>query len=568
MQHPIPNTKTSSWKLFLYLGLFLFFIVNLLQAVLTEVSADEAYYFMYGEHLDWGYFDHPPMVGLMTHIGNMLFNGNLSVRFITIVLSVLTASIIWKSIGEAHPDKDKVLVFLTILFSIVMFNLYGFITAPDGALLFFSACFFLEYKRFLQHNVLKASLLLGILMAAMIYSKYHALLLLAFVVLSNLSLLKDKRFWLSCVVAVLLLMPHVIWQFDNGFPSLKYHLIQRNSAFQWKYLIEYLPNQLLVFNPFTFGAMVYVLFKHKSNDCFERTLRFVIVGFLAFFALTAFRGHVEPHWTMVCMIPFVVLLYRYSQIDAQLLKYIKRFILPSLLLILAMRILLITPVAKHFGFYGNKTYYQAIEKVAGDRPVLFNTSYQEPSLYHFYTGKESATLRSAWLRATQFDLWQFDNHFIGRPVFFCAPWGDSKVFQIDGVEFRGLFADTFLSANRLNIDLKLVSPANLPVLHYGDTITVDFSIENPLPAAIPFKDNDFSIQLYALYEKGYKLRNCHYNTIGEIKGKAVINGRLQTVVDENIPAGKQQFTICLGDNHTYYDNDACYYEIFIEKSSR
>ena len=42
----------------------IWFIVNLLQGIFTEIQEDEAYYALYGEHLAWGYFDHPPMVGL------------------------------------------------------------------------------------------------------------------------------------------------------------------------------------------------------------------------------------------------------------------------------------------------------------------------------------------------------------------------------------------------------------------------------------------------------------------------------------------------------------------------
>ena len=73
---------------------------------------------------------------------------------------------------------------------------------------------------------------------------------------------------------------------------------------------------------------------------FERGLRFILIGFFFFFWLMAFRGHVEPHWTIVCVIPAVVLVYRRALIDEKLRKYNKWFILPSLLLVLVLRILL------------------------------------------------------------------------------------------------------------------------------------------------------------------------------------------------------------------------------------
>ena len=211
-----------------------------------------------------------------------------------------------------------------------MFNIYGFVTTPDASLILFSSLFLLVYQHYLQNNTWKNALLMGLFMALMVYSKYHAFLLLGLILLSNLKLLKDGKFWVACLLALALLMPHILWQIHADFPSFRYHLSGRNEPFRWSYFWEYLPNQLLIFNPFTFGAVVYVLCKDSiyrtgqrrkcsafdeindmhSNQVFERGLKFILIGFFFFFWLMAFRGHVEPHWTIVCMIPAVVLVYR------------------------------------------------------------------------------------------------------------------------------------------------------------------------------------------------------------------------------------------------------------------
>ena len=322
-----------NWRVCLYCGIFIWFVINLLQGIFTEITEDEAYYALYGEHLAWGYFDHPPMVGLMTFLGGLLFSGNLGVRFFTVIATTLSLLVTWKIIGESKPDGRKVLLFFILVFSVLMLNVYGFVTTPDIGLLLFSASFLLVYQKYLEDNSWRHALLLGVLMAAMVYSKYHAFLLLGLVVLSNLKLLKDGKFWVACLLALVLLMPHLLWQYDNGFPSFKYHLVQRGEPFRWSYFFEYLPNQLLIFNPLTFGAAVYVLIKHKPIDRFERSLHFVCIGFFFFFFLMTFRGHVEPHWTIVCSIPIIVLVYRKCLIDDKLKKYVRRFVLPSLVLI-------------------------------------------------------------------------------------------------------------------------------------------------------------------------------------------------------------------------------------------
>ena len=120
--------STDKWKICLFIGILAWFVINLLQGVFTEINEDEAYYVMYGEHLAWGYYDHPPMVGLMAFLSNILFSGTLGLRFCTVLISTLTLIVIWKTIRETAPDTEKVSLFLILAFSIVMLNVYGFNT--------------------------------------------------------------------------------------------------------------------------------------------------------------------------------------------------------------------------------------------------------------------------------------------------------------------------------------------------------------------------------------------------------------------------------------------------------
>ena len=572
--------KIFNWRFCLCCGIFIWFVINLLQGIFTEIQEDEAYYALYGEHLAWGYYDHPPMVGLMTFLSSLLFSGTLGVRFFTIITSCLSLWVMWKvtqvpelvegpSIIQEIADqvrndakKKSPLLFFVIACSIVMFNIYGFVTTPDASLILFSALFLLVYQRYLEDKSWKNALLMGLFMALMIYSKYHAFLLLGLIVLSNLKLLKDGKFWGACLLALVLLTPHILWQVNNDFPSFKYHLAGRNEAFRWSYFLEYLPNQLLIFNPFTFGAVVYVLIKDRNCvrippaslkrgiGVFERGLKFILIGFFFFFWLMAFRGHVEPHWTIVCVIPMVVLIYRKALVDEKLKKYIKWFILPSLLLVLAFRILLMTPLADRFGYHGKEQYYKAIEQTAGDRPVVFQGSFQQPALYHYFTGKESSTLKSYYDRMTQYDLWQFDKAWIGKPVFICGPVNErSESYQVNGVKLEGFLTDDFSSANRLvtTFEIKNAISGETPVFHPGDTIHIDFSVYNPCDAPIDFHHKDFGMIIKAHYLPGDEISYCTYPDIKEFEAHSTYHGQLYTVIGENISMGTHRFNLGIGD---------------------
>ena len=586
--------KIFNWRFCLCCGIFIWFVLNLLQGIFTEIQEDEAYYALYGEHLAWGYFDHPPMVGLMTFLSSIFFSGTLGVRFFTIVASCLSLWVMWLiAIGRPFdglrdlnltstikakvvepvetPTWKNVFLFFVLTCSIVMFNIYGFVTTPDSSLILFSALFLLVYQHYLQDNTWKNALLMGLTMALMVYSKYHAFLFLGLIVLSNLKLLKDGKFWIACLLALALLTPHILWQVNNGFPSFRYHLAGRNEAFRWSYFLEYLPNQLLIFNPFTFGAVVYVLIKSKKtssppidsfqrtslprNDMhgklvFERGLKFILIGFFFFFWLMAFRGHVEPHWTIVCVIPMVVLAYRKALVDKKLRKYTKFVILPSLLLVLTLRILLLTPLADRFGYHGKEKHYKAVEQVAGDRPMVYQGSFQQAALYHYFTGKESSPLQSYYDRMTQYDLWQFDKAWIGKPVFICGHVdGRSETYQVGNVEIEGFLTDDFSSANRLVTTFEITNAGSdkTPVFHHGDTIRVDFSIYNPCEAPIDFQHKDFGMVIKGHYLPGDAFSYCFHQKITEIDPKASYQGQLYTIVNEEIPLGEHLFNLGIGD---------------------
>jgi hypothetical protein len=304
-----------------------------------------------------------------------------------------------------------------------------------------------------------------------------------------------------------------------------------------------------------------------GNLVFERGLKFILIGFFFFFWLMAFRGHVEPHWTIVCVIPVVVLVYRKALVDENLRKYTNYFILPSLLLVLAFRILMLTPLADRFGYHGKEPYYRAIEQVAGDCPVVFRGSFQQPALYHYFTGKESSTLQCYYDRITQYDLWQFDKAWIGKPVFVCGHINErSETYHVNDMEIEGFLCENFNTANRLVTTFEITNAGTekTPVFHHGDTIRIDFALFNPCEAAIDFQHKDFAKGINAHYLPGDAFSYCRYNKITEIGPQATYQGQLYTIVNEDISLGKHLFNLGIGDRISSFVTEESGIEIMIE----
>lgn len=530
----------------LIIMLMAWFVINLIQAVFMEIISDEAYYGLYARNLAWGYFDHPPMVALFIKISSIFFKGNLGIRFMTLLINIATIILIWKILDYKKPDSSVIFTFFIIAGSISLFTAYGVITTPDVPLLFFTALFLLSYKRFITEHKWGYVLLLALSMACLMYSKYQAVLVIGFVILSDLKLLKSFKFWMAVVLAVIIYIPHIIWQFNNHFPSLQYHLLDRSEEFRWVYLLEYLPNQLAVFNPFVLFAVAWIMIKYKPENQFNRSLYILILGFIGFFWLSAFRGHVEPHWSTACSIPMIILITEKSRENPKLLRYIKRYILPSILLLLIIRVFLMvdSKFNRYLGYSGKEKKYKSIESVAGDLPVIFNGSFQRPSLYPFFTGKRATVISSIYSRQTEFDIWQFEKMYNNKPAFICVEAeGKSHVYGEGNTKFSGFFTDSLRTVTRMKIEYKLSDK----FLRSGESVKIPFTIQNPYEYEVNFNDQEFPVEICLVLLKGenkYLLPVSLSLPVEKIASRA-LTGRELSVIIPDFPQGKYRLGITL-----------------------
>ncbi|OFY27987.1 MAG: hypothetical protein A2X17_00425 [Bacteroidetes bacterium GWF2_41_61] len=536
----LPDGKKGVKSIFIAI-LIIWFLINLIQSVTTDVIRDEAYYHFYSQNLSWGYFDHPPAVALMIKISSLLFNNELSIRFITLLLQIITLSLIWKIIEDKNASKSDVLSFFGISAAVVMFVVYGFITTPDSPLLLFTALFLLSYKRFLEKDGFVNCLLLTISMAALIYSKYQGGLIILLVIISNPKLLLNYRFWLSGIAALLLLAPHIFWQLDNDFPSLKYHTTGRSKPFKIGYFLEYLPNQLANFNPFILGVISYIIFKFKPEGDFRRGLYFIIVGMILFFWGTTFRGHVEPQWTIAASIPMIILIYEFSRKSLKIQKYLRGFVYPSIILLLIFRVILTQDsLPIKLEFYNQQRWAQELKEIVGDRAVIFSDGYQRPSVYKFYAKSDAFTVNSIYYRQNQYDLYEYKNNFFDRDIAIVTDRYDSlsQAFPIldkDTIWLR--FSNYLVLTSDIDIIFKIPKHS---IFSQSKEYVSKISLVNKNERDIPFNDKNFPVSLHlVLIEKGkkYSVQAFFDKEITGIKNRESINCTIKFSIPEDIPSG-------------------------------
>ena len=520
-------------------------LLSVIQAANTELFDDEAYYWVYSRFLDWGYFDHPPMIAALIKAGYAIFHNELGVRIFIIALN--TATIFF--VQQLTCKKDDRL-FYAVALSIAVAQVGGILAVPDIPLLFFVVLFFWLYQRFLQNTNVINSLLLGICMACMLYSKYHGVLVIAFTLLSNVKLFANRYTWLAGLVCLLLFAPHLYWQYQHNFPSIQYHLFERNASnYRFAFTTEYILGQIAFAGPVIGWILLWAAFRYQTVSHLERAMKYTLAGIYIAFLISSYKGRVEANWTVAAFIPLMGLSHRYLVKNYQLQKWLYRSIPITLLLLLGIRLYIMSwfpPVSwiKRNEFHGNREWTIAMQKKAGGLPVVFIDTYQRASKYWFYTGMPAFSMNSPYYRRNNFNMWPIEDSLIGKAVYMDVPQDNDyfrRIFKPHGWPFphdgvqagyysfsRVLFTSINCSVSDEHI-LRLTTKTSIPE-NYRALFQQPAYSETPIWLAI-YEDGDV---------KTFINTN---TTVKKLTGK---NLRLSINIPSALSAGDYTGRLCIG----------------------
>ncbi|WP_152285487.1 ArnT family glycosyltransferase [Flavicella marina] len=491
-------------------------LLNILQSYSTELLQDEAYYWMYSKYLDWGYFDHPPLVAIYIFVSDFLFSDELGVRFISAIQYSLTVYLLWTLIDIPNKYKYGQLFLLTVL-STFLFNVYGFITVPDTPLLFFMAIYLIAYKNILSTGRSKHYVLLSVAIAGLLYSKYTGILIVFFTVLSNLQLLKNKKFWLSVVGVVLLFCPHLFWQYNNDFPSIRYHLYERTSGrtYRMDYTIMHFVNQIAIIG-FTFPIIYLAFYKNlKNKDLFQKALNYIVIGFISFFFIMSFKGPTQAQWTIPITFPLIIITFLHLTQNQRAKKTFVKLAIVNLVIICFARIILandgILPI--QLETHGNKQWVENINQQTKGKQKIFLNSYQNASLYSFYSKEITAAYNNYDSRKNQFNLLDIQNNLENKTVVHISGnsnretnyiFAKKKKDTLYGSTINSFFSIKDLKYTYKNLDLE--SGINKKTIN----------IYNPYSKSISLKDVESIIVLKDKQNQTQKTVHLHYTSVDNV----------------------------------------------------
>ena len=250
--------RLSRWALLAFLA---FTVGRLALAPSYELMPQSAYYSLYAVHLDWSYFDHPPLLGWLLWVSTGLFGVTaFGLRMGMILTAVATQWILLRLARAVRPEiADQVLVLYT---STGLVTIVSLIATPDGPLLFGWALALLLLHRaiFAVERGNGAWVLAGAAMGVAFLAKYTAVFLpLGLFVFLVASANHRRRVlsvgpWLAVATMQVVSLPVYVWNWTHDFASFRFQLGERTArlALQPDLLGGFIVSQLAMVLPVAF----------------------------------------------------------------------------------------------------------------------------------------------------------------------------------------------------------------------------------------------------------------------------------------------------------------------------
>lgn len=226
-------------------------LLRLVFSATLDLIPEEAYYWNYSQHLDFGYLDHPPMVAWLIWLGSKFAGDTEFAVRIGAFLSWSIAAFFCYQLTRNIYGKTAALVAVLLFCILPFFFATGLLMTPDAPLTaaWGGALYFLE--RALIGNRRTAWWGVGVCVGLGMLSKY-TIALLAPATLLFILLDPGSRRWLwqpgpyvAALVATLFFSPVIVWNALNDWASFAFQSTGRLEA-SWDFSLHVLLGSILL----------------------------------------------------------------------------------------------------------------------------------------------------------------------------------------------------------------------------------------------------------------------------------------------------------------------------------
>jgi len=310
---------------------------------------DELYFLACSEHLDWGYVDMPPLMPAAAALSRWLLGDSLrAIRFLPAVaagLHVLLTGLMVRAMGGRL--FAQALACVAVMAAPAYLGIDNYLSMNAFEPLFWMGCAYAAILIF-KGGDRRLWLLFGLLAGLGLENKYSMLLfgfafLLGLLATRPRETILDRCFWLGGLVALLVYLPHLVWEIRHGLPMLELLHHQREAG---KYVpvtaASFAMGQIILIHPLNFplwlAGLAWLLFSRDGRP--YRTLG--VTFLLLWVGLTLMEGkdyYLAPAYPMLLAAGAVA-------VERQLAgKVWKRWVAAASLVLLVVGGLLLAPLA-------------------------------------------------------------------------------------------------------------------------------------------------------------------------------------------------------------------------------
>lgn len=385
-------------------------------AAALPLTGDEALFYWWSRFLDYGYYDHPPMVAWwIAGARALLGEATLAVRMPAVLLQLAVGGLIWWA--WSPMDRARA-AWAVLLFWLTPFNWLVSLVATDTPLIFWVAASVTALVR-AEHGAAQGRMpwglyaLSGVCIGAAFLSKYFAVLLGAAYLVYFAGWARAR--WRGLIVLVACALPaavvNVVWNLQHCWTNIMFNLVNRTegSELSWSGLLAFVGMMAYLAGP------VWLWLSWRHRRAWGSALRAqplaacaALVPLLCF-ALVALRKDIGLHWVMA-FYPFLFVLAVWVWPEAVWRRAAQGMAAFLALHLLVVAVLAAVPLSH---WQGHKLYPRIVNAVDAraivarfDVPgvVIAASSYGSGSVYGYAQGRHVPVVGPGSVHARQDDL--------------------------------------------------------------------------------------------------------------------------------------------------------------------
>lgn len=283
-------------------------ILHLLVAGRVGLGSDEAHYALYGMHLDWSYFDHPPLAGWLQAIALYFSESEFSLRLIPILIYAATSAALYRLVQILFPLENIKLPLISVaLFNLgITFQLMGLSMLPEDPLLLMTLLSLIFFLRALEHEKLTDWLAVGLFLGLAGLAKYTAVTVVVTMLLylfwqRRYTVFKKPGIWVAALTAAIIISPVFYWNMNHDWASFAYQLDHGFKDRPWSLTLfgQSQAGQFLAYTPGLYIASVAALISawyERKHPGVQLLVLLIAPVFLLFAWGSGFEATLL-HWT-------------------------------------------------------------------------------------------------------------------------------------------------------------------------------------------------------------------------------------------------------------------------------